>query len=110
VDAVFDCVGGELIASSLASTRAFGRLATILPPKGDLTLLYLKNQTLHGVFLTRERARLEALTPLLETGRLKPLVDAVLPLEEVQSVHRRLDAGHGRGKVVLQVAEEPKAR
>lgn len=110
VDAVFDTVGGELVASSLGSTRAFGRVATILPPKGDLTALYLKNITLHGVFLTRERARLEALTQLIEAGRLKPLLDAVLPLDEVQSAHRRLDAGHGRGKVVLRVAEEPKTR
>jgi hypothetical protein len=30
----------------------------------------------------------------------------VLPLEEVGKAHERLDSGHGRGKVILRVAEE----
>jgi NADPH2:quinone reductase len=103
VDVVFDTVGGELVARSLNVTRPFGRLATILPPRGDLTSLYTRNQTLHGVFLHRERARLEAMARLCERGQLKPLIEEVLPLEEVARAHQRLDAGHGRGKLVLRI-------
>lgn len=105
VDCVFDAVGGELVAQSVAFTRSFGRLATILPPQGDLSQLYLKNQTLHGVFLTRERARLEALKTLIERKQLRPIVGEVLPLERAVDAHRRLDSGHGRGKIVLRLAE-----
>jgi NADPH2:quinone reductase len=105
VDAVFSTMGGETIARSLTATRPFGRLATILPPTGDLAPLYARNQTLHGIFLTRERRRLEEMLPLLEDGRLRPLIDAVLPLEQVHVAHMRLDSGHGRGKMVLQVAD-----
>jgi NADPH2:quinone reductase len=36
---------------------------------------------------------------------VRPLVDAVLPLEDVAKAHQRLDSGHGRGKIVLRVAE-----
>lgn len=104
VDAVFDCVGGELVARSLQATRPFGRLATILPPQGDLTALYLRNQTLHGVFLTRERARLDELVPFFEDRRVITVVDEVKPLAGVVDAHRRLDSGHGRGKVVLTPA------
>lgn len=103
VDAVFDTTGGDRVARSLACTRPGGRLATILAPQGDLSALYPKNQTLHGVFLTRERRRLDELRPLFEQGRLRPLVESVLPLEEVASAHRQLDSGHGRGKIVLRV-------
>jgi NADPH:quinone reductase len=106
VDAVFDSVGGELIARSLTATRPFGRLATILPPKGDLTHLYIRNQTLHGVFLTRERPRLEALAALVDRGDVKPVIDQVLPLAEVGRAHVRLESGHGHGKVVLRVQEK----
>lgn len=102
-DAVFDTTGGDRVAKSLGCTRAFGRLATILSPQGDLSPLYPKNQTLHGVFLTRERARLDELRPLFERGQLSPLIDRVLPLEGVADAHRRLDSGHGRGKIVLRV-------
>jgi NADPH2:quinone reductase len=105
VDAVFDTVGGTTIVESIPATRPFGRLATILGAQGDLTPHYQKNQTLYGVFLTRERARLDELGTLIERGQVRPLVDEVLPLEEVGRAHERLDSGHGRGKVVLRVGD-----
>jgi NADPH:quinone reductase len=105
VDAVFDAVGGETIVESIPATMPFGRLSTILGAQGDLTPLYQKNQTLYGVFLTRERARLEELGTLIDRGQVRPLVAEVLPLEEVGKAHERLDSGHGRGKVVLRVGE-----
>jgi NADPH2:quinone reductase len=105
VDAVLDTVGGETVVSSIPATRPFGRLATILGAQGDLTPLYQKNQTLYGVFLLRERARLEELARLIERGQVRPLVDQVLDLSEVAKAHERLDSGHGRGKIVLRVAK-----
>jgi NADPH2:quinone reductase len=109
VDATFDTVGGELIAKSIPATRHFGRLACILTPAGSMAGLSTRNQTLFGVFLTREAARLREMTKLIEGGGMRPLVDQVLPLEEVGRAHERLDSGHGTGKVVLRVAEEPEA-
>ena len=105
VDAVFDCVGGATVVESIPATRPFGRLATILGAQGDLTPLYVKNQTLHGVLLMRERARLDEMPPLLDRGQIEPLVDGVLDLGQVGEAHERLDSGHGRGKVVLRVSE-----
>jgi NADPH2:quinone reductase len=106
VDAVFDAVGGDTIVKSIAATRPFGRFATILGVKGDLTPAYMRNQTLYGVFLLRERARLEELARVIERGQIRPLIDEVLPLEQVGKAHERLDSGHGRGKIVLRVAEQ----
>jgi NADPH2:quinone reductase len=106
VEAVFDTVGKDLVARSLRATRPFGRLACVLAPEGDLSLLYRRNLTLHGIFLTRERRRLEEMTHLIERGQLRPLIEEVLPLEQVRKAHERLDSGHGRGKIVLRVAEE----
>ncbi|WP_437306439.1 zinc-dependent alcohol dehydrogenase family protein [Sorangium sp. So ce388] len=102
VDAVFDVAGGN-VAASLPVTRPFGRLANILPMSGDLSPAYMHNITLHGVFIYPERERLEAMTPLFERGKVRPLVAAVLPLERVREAHERLDSGHGRGKIVLSV-------
>lgn len=104
VDAVFDIEGSRLVSRSLPGVRPFGRIACILPPQGDLTLLYQKNISLYGIFLTRERQRLEEMRPVFERKQAHPLIDAVLPLEEVTKAHERLDSRHGRGKLVLQVA------
>ncbi len=101
---MFDTVGGDLISQSTAVVRPFGRLATILGPQGDLTPLYLKNQTLYGVFLTRERQRLIELARIADRGQLKPVIAETLPLEQVHKAHQRLDTGHGAGKVILRVA------
>ena len=103
VDAVFDTVGRNIIPS-LRATRPFGRLATILAVTGDLTAAYVRNLTIHGIMLTRERARLEQMARVLERRQVRPLIDAVLPLGEVRKAHQRLDTGHGRGKIVLRVA------
>lgn len=105
VDAVFDTVGKDLVGRSLRATRSFGRVACILPPGGDLTSLYGRNLTLHGIMLTRECQRLEELRAVIELGKVRPLVDAVLPLEDVAKAHQRLDSGHGRGKIVLRIAK-----
>ena len=96
---------GDTVVQSIAYTRPFGRIATILGGQGDFTPMYQKNQTLYGVFLSRERARLEEMTLLIERGQVKPLVEEVLPLNEVGRAHERLESGHGRGKIVLRVAE-----
>jgi NADPH2:quinone reductase len=104
VDAVFDTAGGDNIGKSVAATRPFGRLATILTPAGDLGALTFKNLALHGIFLIRERERLDALAGLIDQGKVEPLVEEVLPLAEVGRAHQRLDSGHGRGKLVLRVA------
>jgi NADPH2:quinone reductase len=103
VDAVFDTAGGDNIAKSIGATRPFGRLATILTATGDLSALTFKNLALHGIFLVRERDRLDALARLIDQGKVEPLVEEVLPLAEVGRAHQRLDSGHGRGKIVLRV-------
>jgi NADPH2:quinone reductase len=102
-DAAFDIEGTDRVARCLPLLRPGGRVACILPPQGDLTLLYQKNIALHGVFLTRERKRLEEMRPLFERGQARPIIDQVLPLEEVRRAHERLDSGHGRGKIVLEI-------
>jgi len=105
VDAVFDIHGPDIIGRSLAAVRPSGRMACILPPGGDLGLLYQKNISLFGIFLTREAGRLDEMRPLFERQQVKPLIDRVLPLHEVRQAHERLDTGHGQGKIVLRVAE-----
>lgn len=103
VDAAFETAGEGLVERVIPVVRPFGRIATILPPQGNLAGLYTKNQTLYGIFLTREEKRLREMAPLFERGQAKPLLDEVLPfsLENLRKAHARMDSGHGRGKIVL---------
>ncbi|MFZ0454323.1 MAG: zinc-binding dehydrogenase [Ignavibacteriaceae bacterium] len=105
VDAAFDIQGEEIVSRCLPGIRPFGRAACILPPKGDLTLLYRNNITLYGVFITRDKKRLDEMRNIFEMGLAKPVIDKVLSLEEVSKAHERMESHHGLGKIVLRVAD-----
>jgi NADPH:quinone reductase-like Zn-dependent oxidoreductase len=50
------------------------------------------------------RAQLQAITRLIETGRLAPAVDRVLSLADTRAAYEALRTEHRRGKVVIHVA------
>jgi NADPH:quinone reductase-like Zn-dependent oxidoreductase len=46
---------------------------------------------------------LETLADLVAAGRLRPVIDRVLPIEEVRQAHLASETGHPRGKIVLRI-------
>jgi NADPH:quinone reductase len=113
-DVVIDPVGGELFASSFARLRplgtviAIGSAAGAWPPVEPARLVG-RNVGLAGFYLGR-LLRLEPelvgqavgeLLGLWQTGALKPLVGAELPLEEVEQAHALVESRQSVGKVVL---------
>jgi NADPH2:quinone reductase len=51
--------------------------------------------------MTREI--LETLYPHLESGAVRPVIDSVFSLEEVEQAHARMQSGEHMGKIVLQM-------
>jgi NADPH:quinone reductase-like Zn-dependent oxidoreductase len=41
--------------------------------------------------------------PLFRDGRLRPLVDSVVPMADVVRAHERMEANQNLGKIVLEV-------
>jgi NADPH2:quinone reductase len=100
VDAVADFVGGE----GLSLLRKRGRAVEIVDLEGDLEPLIDRNQELHGVlFDPSYPGPLRAIAAELAAGRLRSVVSDVLALEQAAEAHRRLEAGHRQGKLVLEV-------
>ena len=50
-----------------------------------------------------KRDDLLVLKELVETGRVKPVIDRMYPLSETAEAMRHLEAGRARGKLVLDV-------
>ena len=104
VEVVLDTVGGDLLTRSLAVTKPFGRIVGIVSTDAGVSAAFPKNITVHPLFLQRDQYKLKALRDLIERGQLKPVIDTVMPLDDVAEAHRRLEAGGVKGKLVLNVA------
>jgi putative PIG3 family NAD(P)H quinone oxidoreductase len=115
VDVVLDCIGGPYLERHLDVLAPSGRLVVIGLQGGataelDLSLLMRKRLSITGSTLRArpidEKGRIiEAFVrrfgPELVTGSIRPIVDRVLPLDEVAEAHRLLAAGEIFGKLVL---------
>ena len=115
VDVVLDSIGASYLADNLTCLATGGRLVLIGLMGGakaelNLALLLARRLSLMGSTLrTRsleEKARLVAaflarFGPELEAGRIRPVVDRVLPFARAADAHRLLQASEHFGKVVL---------
>ncbi|MBD3850579.1 MAG: NAD(P)H-quinone oxidoreductase [Acidobacteria bacterium] len=118
VDVVLDCIGASYLDRHLDVLAPYGQLVVIGLQGGaqteiDLARLMRKRITLTGSTLRArpvdEKGRIiEAFVrrfgPELVTGAIRPIIDRVLPMEEVAEAHRLLAAGEIFGKLVLEMA------
>lgn len=117
VDVVLDIVGGAYIARDLDALATGGRILSIAtrdrtPASVDVGLLMRKRAALYGTTLRArplaERVAViaavrEHVWPLLEEGRIHPVIDSVFPLEDAPAAHRRMESSSHRGKILLRV-------
>jgi NADPH:quinone reductase-like Zn-dependent oxidoreductase len=102
VDVVFDTQGGETQARSWKTLKRGGILVSIAqpPPQAEA-----EKYGVRATFMTNEMnaKSLDAITKLIEEGKLKAVVDTVLPLSEARRAQELIQTGHTRGKIALKV-------
>ncbi len=115
VDMVLDLVGGSSLPGHLAALKTGGRLVLIgllAGAKAELDLhpfLRRRLRLIGSVLRARsrdEKARLVEgfaafAVPRLRAGRLRPVIDQVMPLEEAAQAYTAMADGKGFGKIVL---------
>jgi NADPH2:quinone reductase len=104
LDAVADLVGQGLMSRSLPGVREGGQAASIVELTGDYEEAVDRNITLHGVLVRPSAGTLDRLAAAVDGGSVRPIVDEVVELDGVAAAHRRLETGHGQGKVVLRMS------
>jgi NADPH:quinone reductase-like Zn-dependent oxidoreductase len=87
-------VGGE------GGGRWFGGMGRML---GAILLSPFVSQKLRGLISIERKQDLEALSELIEAGKVRPIVDRTFPLSEAPDAIRYLERGQARGKVVITV-------
>lgn len=115
-DVILDMVGGDYIPRNVRLAADSARIVSIAflnGPKAELNFsqVMLKRLTLTGSTLRprsigEKAAIAQALRdnvwPLLEAGRVAPVMDSTFPLEEAAAAHARLESPAHIGKIVLK--------
>jgi NADPH:quinone reductase-like Zn-dependent oxidoreductase len=105
VEVVVEHVGGPVFETALGALARNGRLVTCGATAGgkaalDLNVLYGRHLAVLGSWMGRRVELIEVLR-FVRAGRLKPVVDSVLPLAEARRAHERIEAREHFGKLVL---------
>ena len=113
VDIVVEHVGQATWERSVRALATGGRLVTCGATTGaraaiDLRHLFARQLSLLGSYMGT-KAELLAAAELFFQGRIRPVIDEIVPLAEAAAAHRRLEERRHFGKIVLVPADRPVA-
>lgn len=117
LDAVLDMVGGEYVNKNVKLLGRGGRHISIAFMRGaqatlDLTPLLVRGVSMTGSTLRprteEQKAKIcrsleEVVWPLIEDGKIRPVVSHTVNLDEAARAHELLEGGHVFGKLVMKV-------
>ncbi len=107
VDVVFEHVGPATWAGSMLSMKRGGRLVTCGSTTGilaqiNLNLLFQQQLRLIGSFGCR-RANMSSSMDKMASGAVKPVIDTVIPLEQLEAGLKRLESRQVFGKILVEL-------
>ena len=103
VDVVLDTIGGETQERSFEVLKKGGILVSIVqPPSQELATKYGVRALFYGAHASS--SDLAEIAKLIDSDKVKPVVETVLPLAEARQAHELSQSGHARGKIVLKAA------
>ena len=105
VDLVFDLVGGDTLVRSWQVVKPGGVLVSVVSPRPSFA-----EAKAHGVrpvwfIVEPNREQLIQIGALIDAGRIRPIIDTVLPLSQARQAYEQGARGHTRGKITLRVVD-----
>jgi NADPH2:quinone reductase len=118
VDVILDMVGGDYLQRELKCLATDGRLSIIAFLGGSKTALDLGDVLYRRLTITGSTLRprsieykaqvaqalREKVWPLVEQGRIKPVIHQVFPLDRAADAHAMMESSSHIGKILLSVA------
>ena len=118
VNVSMDCLCGETLGKSLPYMARYGYWIVISTLAGTETNLQLRPLLTKGLHLVGSTLRsrtpafkaellaqlVEKVWPKIESGQIRPVIQAVLPMEKAEEAHGILSRGGHIGKVVLTLS------
>lgn len=119
INVILDLAGGDFIQKNINVAAPEGRIVNIAYLRGfsaevNFAPLLMKRITLSGSTLRAQsfeqkavmvKEILEHIYPHLESGTIKPLVDSIYSLADVEEAHKHMESGDHMGKIVLRCSD-----
>ncbi|HET7287947.1 MAG TPA: NADP-dependent oxidoreductase [Pyrinomonadaceae bacterium] len=104
IDIVLDTIGGETQQRSWLVLRKGGLLISLVQPPSKEEADRLG---LHGMMcrVQPDGGQLSRIAKLIDSAKLRPMIDRILPLSEARRAHELSENGHVHGKIVLRVKD-----
>jgi NADPH:quinone reductase-like Zn-dependent oxidoreductase len=102
VDVVLDTMAGETRSRSWKVLKKGGILVTLLG-QGSLDEAASYGVRGAGILVTPNASQLTEIAALVDAGKVKPIVEAVFPLQEADKAQQLGETNRARGKIVLRV-------
>jgi NADPH:quinone reductase-like Zn-dependent oxidoreductase len=104
IDIVLDTIGGETQERSWAVLKKGGVLVSLVqsPSKEKANQLGVRGMMCS---VQPDGAQLSKIAKLIDSAKLRPTIDRILPLSEARRAHELSENGHVHGKIVLRVKD-----
>jgi NADPH:quinone reductase-like Zn-dependent oxidoreductase len=104
IDIVLDTIGGETQERSwLVLNRGGALISLVQPPSEEKANRFGVRGIMSSV--QPNGAQLNKIAKLIDSAKLRPTIDRILPLSEARRAHELSQSGHVPGKIVLRVKE-----
>jgi NADPH:quinone reductase-like Zn-dependent oxidoreductase len=102
IDAVLDTIGAETQERSWSVLKKGGNLVSLVQPPSEEKA---KELGVSAAFVAGHSsgAQLAEIAKLIDSGKLTPVINRILPLSEVRRAHELSQSGHTHGKIALRV-------
>lgn len=101
-DLVIDTLGGDSLTRSFDVVKRGGRIVSIKGADVD-GLAHKYGVTFSAFYMSPSGEMLATLADLIAADKLRPIVDSVFSLDDVQQAFDRSDTGRARGKIIVQI-------
>ncbi len=109
-DLILDAYGHTSFSKAKKALRAGGQFVSTLPSAEKIFWLFASKAVgdngLHIIRTNVNPTELSELRTLIDDGRVKPVIDQVFPLEDIDEAHRKNETGHASGKIVIKIDAE----
>jgi NADPH:quinone reductase-like Zn-dependent oxidoreductase len=105
VDFVFDTVGGDTLQRSWQVVKPAGVLLSIVSPRPSFAEAKVNDVRPVWFIVQPNREQLVKIGALIDEGKVRPIIDTVLPLAQARQAYEQGAKGHTRGKIVLRVGD-----